>query len=116
MNEGWLDYIMPQIYWERTNSAAPYKTVLDWWNEVCSYLDVNLYVGLGLYRSDEVWGNDSYELSAQMTLIENSTDAQGYSIFSYKHFKDVGTSSLFGIQMNNAFNINPKRKKLVFYL
>ncbi|WP_424244423.1 uncharacterized lipoprotein YddW (UPF0748 family) [Elusimicrobium posterum] len=28
---GYVDYVVPQIYWSRTNKAAPFGPVLEWW-------------------------------------------------------------------------------------
>src|SRR5690554_3555496 len=110
MNEGWIDYIMPQIYWHRGNSAADFDIVLNWWNEVASYLDINLYIGLGLYRASEEWGQNNYELSEQLTLIENASIANGYSMYSYRRFNDTQQAIT---QMNNAYNAaKPERKNI----
>ena len=100
MNEGWIDYIMPQIYWERGNSHGDFNKVFTWWNQVASYLPVNFYVGIGLYRATEAWGTDPYELSAQLGIIENSTDGEGYSIYSYRRFNESGAPAT---QLNNAY-------------
>ena len=32
VNEGWIDYNIPQIYWEIGNKAADYDTLIRWWN------------------------------------------------------------------------------------
>ena len=32
IKEGYLDYIVPQIYWQFNNSNAPYTTLVDWWS------------------------------------------------------------------------------------
>jgi uncharacterized lipoprotein YddW (UPF0748 family) len=32
INNGWLDYCVPQIYWEIGNKAADYETLIKWWN------------------------------------------------------------------------------------
>ena len=29
--EGWIDYNIPQIYWEIGHKAADYETLVDWW-------------------------------------------------------------------------------------
>ncbi|MFA7612316.1 MAG: InlB B-repeat-containing protein [Acholeplasmataceae bacterium] len=109
MNEGWIDYIMPQIYWERGNSHGDFNKVFTWWNQVASYLPVNFYVGIGLYRATEAWGTDPYELSAQLGIIENSTDGEGYSIYSYRRFNESGAPAT---QLNNAYEgSNSHRKK-----
>ncbi len=31
MNEGWLDYLAPQLYWPTTQAAQAYEPLLDWW-------------------------------------------------------------------------------------
>ena len=36
MNNGWLDYCVPQIYWEIGNKAADYDTLIRWWNQHAS--------------------------------------------------------------------------------
>ncbi len=28
---GWVDYLIPQVYWEIGHSAADYKTLVEWW-------------------------------------------------------------------------------------
>ena len=33
INNGWLDYCVPQIYWEIGNRAADYDTLIRWWNQ-----------------------------------------------------------------------------------
>ena len=33
VNNGWIDYCVPQIYWEIGNRAADYKTLITWWNK-----------------------------------------------------------------------------------
>ena len=36
VNNGWLDYCVPQIYWEIGNKAADYDTLIRWWNQYAS--------------------------------------------------------------------------------
>ena len=33
VNNGWLDYCVPQIYWEIGHKAADYETLIKWWNQ-----------------------------------------------------------------------------------
>ncbi|WP_294747796.1 family 10 glycosylhydrolase [uncultured Prevotella sp.] len=33
VNNGWLDYCVPQIYWEIGNKAADYDTLIRWWDQ-----------------------------------------------------------------------------------
>lgn len=32
VNNGWVDYIVPQLYWEIGHSAADYDTLIRWWS------------------------------------------------------------------------------------
>jgi len=36
INNGWLDYCVPQVYWEIGNKAADYATLVKWWNQHAS--------------------------------------------------------------------------------
>ncbi|GMU57241.1 MAG: hypothetical protein AMXMBFR33_63870 [Candidatus Xenobia bacterium] len=31
MNQGWVDYLAPQLYWPTTQARQPYETLLNWW-------------------------------------------------------------------------------------
>jgi hypothetical protein len=33
MQEGWLEYIAPQLYWPTTSTGQPYGKLLTWWDE-----------------------------------------------------------------------------------
>jgi uncharacterized lipoprotein YddW (UPF0748 family) len=33
VNEGWIDYNIPQVYWQIGHTAADYATLVDWWAE-----------------------------------------------------------------------------------
>jgi len=33
VNNGWLDYCVPQLYWEIGHKAADYDTLIRWWNQ-----------------------------------------------------------------------------------
>ncbi len=41
--EGWIDYLLPQLYWELEHKSASYLTLVDWWNNNTE--GRNLYVG-----------------------------------------------------------------------
>lgn len=33
MDEGWVDYLAPQLYWPTTKKGQPYEVLVDWWND-----------------------------------------------------------------------------------
>ncbi|MEG1586801.1 MAG: family 10 glycosylhydrolase [Bacteroidales bacterium] len=47
--EGWIDYVIPQLYWERGHKAADYDTLIKWWNT--HHNDTQLYIGQSISRS-----------------------------------------------------------------
>ena len=49
VNKGWIDYCVPQIYWEIGNKAANYSTLIEWWNENCTHRP--LFIGEDIDRT-----------------------------------------------------------------
>ena len=49
INKGWVDYSIPQIYWQIGHSAADYKTLIKWWNQYASARP--LYIGEDVERT-----------------------------------------------------------------
>ena len=49
VNNGWLDYCVPQIYWEIGNKAADYDTLIRWWAQYASGRP--LYIGEDIERT-----------------------------------------------------------------
>ena len=47
--QGWIDYNMPQIYWEIGHSAADYTTLVEWWND--NAIGGHLYIGQDVDRT-----------------------------------------------------------------
>ncbi|MFV0313485.1 MAG: glycoside hydrolase family 10 protein, partial [Anaerotignum sp.] len=66
VEKGWIDYIVPQIYWETGNAYADYETLVKWWSNLVKGTDVTLYIGHGIYK-DVV----SKEIAKQLKINEN---------------------------------------------
>jgi uncharacterized lipoprotein YddW (UPF0748 family) len=49
INNGWMDYCVPQIYWEIGNKAADYETLIRWWSKHASARP--LYIGEDIERT-----------------------------------------------------------------
>ena len=49
INNGWLDYCVPQVYWEIGNRAADYETLVRWWAQHASARP--LYIGEDVERT-----------------------------------------------------------------
>lgn len=49
MRQGWVDYCIPQLYWETGHPQADYQTLLDWWSD--HRFQAKLYIGQDVARS-----------------------------------------------------------------
>lgn len=49
LEQGWMDYSAPQLYWSRASTGQPFVPLLDWWRSV-NLLGRHLWPGLGAYR------------------------------------------------------------------
>jgi uncharacterized lipoprotein YddW (UPF0748 family) len=86
LKKGWIDYVTPQLYWERGFKRADYNVLLKWWNEN-SYAK-HIYIGMGIYRagSNEAWKNKN-ELPIQIQELRKYPTTQGSIYFSSKTFE-----------------------------
>ena len=87
VKKGWLDYIIPQIYWNFSHAKAPYAALTDWWSDTVAGTRTKLYIGLGAYNlkpGAAGWGN-SDELKNQVLYTLRRSNIRGVSLFSYKH-------------------------------
>ncbi|HIW47673.1 MAG TPA: family 10 glycosylhydrolase [Firmicutes bacterium] len=50
VENGWVDYIAPQVYWESTHPTAAYQDVVQFWADAVAGTDVALYIGEALYK------------------------------------------------------------------
>ncbi|WP_232544374.1 glycoside hydrolase family 10 protein [Streptomyces buecherae] len=86
--EGWLDYIIPQVYWHIGFAAADYATLVPWWARTVRGTGVRLYVGEALYKAGDPaqpapW-QDVAELSRHLTLARRHPQVAGHAFFSAK--------------------------------
>jgi uncharacterized lipoprotein YddW (UPF0748 family) len=82
--EGWLHYIIPQLYWQFDHQLAPFADLVDWWATLCEAHGVDLIIGQGFYRyADNSW-TDENELLEQLRYMQKYDVIIGSSFFSYK--------------------------------
>lgn len=96
LREGWIDYVVPQIYWEIGHQAADFETLVRWWNR--NSYGKGLYIGHSPYKIEststvEAWRKPD-QLPRQIDLLRKFNHIGGSAYFSSKHFK----RDLFGFQ------------------
>lgn len=83
MQEGWIDYINPQLYWPIGNRAAAFDKLLSWWSD--NTYGRHLYIGQAAYRINErktLAFKNPGQLPSQINLIRNNPRVQGSVYFS----------------------------------
>lgn len=50
-NEGWIDYVVPQIYWNIGTKVADYEVLANWWRQHIKNKRVHLYIGQDVKRT-----------------------------------------------------------------
>lgn len=69
---GWVDYLMPQLYWEIDHKAASYATLLGWWQGAAGS-HRHLYIGQDVKRTV-----DKTELHRKLAMAGQSKNIQGH--------------------------------------
>ena len=70
VNNGWLDYCVPQLYWEIGNKAADYETLIHWWGQYASARP--LFIGEDIERTAK-----ANQQAAKQQLHEQVPAVQG---------------------------------------
>ncbi|MER5526815.1 family 10 glycosylhydrolase [Streptomyces sp. NPDC002677] len=86
VQKNWIDYVVPQVYWQIGNAAADYTKVVDWWAGVAKGSGTRLYIGEALYRAGakgepSAWQNPA-ELSKHLTLADQYPQVGGHVYFA----------------------------------
>lgn len=95
--KGWIDYLIPQLYWRDDHPAADFSTLAYWWNDFGYGRSV--YVGLAPYRLSKksehrLWRKEKF-FFRQIDMVRSLEGLDGFGYFSSKHFfrKDLQSLS-----------------------
>ena len=113
--EGFVDLIIPQIYYGFENEKMPFGKVFKEWNDLCKTQNVKLLCGLGAYkcgREDKFAGKGKDEWNENVNILSTQYEQalvspvwQGFSLFSYSY--------CFG---DNVTEISKKEIKNLLYM
>ncbi len=68
MDEGWVDYLAPQLYWPTTQTAQAYEPLLEWWSSMTSE---GRYIFAGNYLS-QIGSSDAWSVDEMLDQVELS--------------------------------------------
>lgn len=108
IDSGWIDYIVPQIYWNQGFKAAEYNTLVDWWVNEVRGTDVKLYIGQAAYKVGTRGWEDPNELINQVRYNRSVKGVKGSIYFSIDSLID----NPMGIKNNIKKTIYKQRVKI----
>ncbi len=105
MKNGWIDYVVPQIYFEFTHPRAPYALLVDWW--ASHTYGRQCYIGLAPFLANATptrpaW-RDYNQLTRQIKVLRSYSSIQGAVFFSSKSFETNPNGWCDSLQ-NNYYN------------
>lgn len=107
MQNGWIDYALPQLYWNIGHKTVDYARLYDWWQAECrktkSGNPCNFYVGqyasgLEIY-DQEVWKRPN-EVVRQLDLNYARGNDQGTFFYSNRYFMRNAQGLLDSLRLN----------------
>jgi len=86
IKNGWIDYVLPQLYWEIGKKVADYEVLAHWWANEVRGAKCKLYIGMAPYRLENAspktaWGNGN-EIERQMLLNRTIPEITGECFYS----------------------------------
>lgn len=96
MQEGWIDYVAPQNYFDMDNvkvtdgkevCLVKYADLAKWWSLISKETNTKLYMGQAIYRysKEGSWANPE-EIPNQLKYNQNYDNISGTIFFTYKDF------------------------------
>ena len=88
MKEGWIDYVVPQLYWEIGRKGVDYATLARWWAD--NSHGCRLYIGVAPYRllnqptakqKTSAWATGN-EIMRQLRFNDTIPEIQGECFYS----------------------------------
>ena len=99
---GWMDYCVPQIYWEIGNRAADYDELIHWWNKHLTR--TALYIGEDVERTvkyPDLKDKNRHQLAAKMSLHQQLPHVKGTVLWYAKAVVDnIGN---YGTSLRNIY-------------
>ena len=114
-SSGYVDYIMPQIYFGFDNSSRPYISTIKEWNDLIKVSSIDLIPALALYKSGEEdkwagsgkkeWIKNTDILKRQILYAREMSRYTGFSIFIYNNFYSSNINSNMVEEVKNIRSI-----------
>ncbi len=90
MQKGWIDYLLPQLYWEHGHRLVAFETLMAWWRDKASF-GRQVYFGLGLYRMLDKRGAyaGTGEILSQIKDTRQGAPGTGWVLYSLSNVDKI---------------------------
>ncbi len=89
MKEGWIDYVVPQLYFPFERPDVTYHDLTAWWAEISKETGTKLYTGNAIYQmgtpEKKEWQNPD-EIKNQLSFNSNFENIKGSIFFTFRDF------------------------------
>lgn len=75
---GWVDYLVPQLYWSIDSSGQSFPVLLEWWEEQ-NIKNRHLYIGLNTVKIGEPWSEQEILNQIKLTRQFHTSGQVHYS-------------------------------------
>lgn len=86
--KGWIDYLIPQIYWQIGHPDVGFELLAHWWKNHA--YNRAMYIGHAVYKSEKTSATKAWtmqkELPEQIKLLREIPGVNGSAFYSSKHF------------------------------
>jgi uncharacterized lipoprotein YddW (UPF0748 family) len=84
MDEGWVDYLAPQLYWPTTQAAQAFGKLVAWWAGIAKS-GRSIFVGHDATKAGTTaWSLEEYDAQMKLVAAERPHGARGSIFFSAK--------------------------------
>lgn len=115
VNNGWIDYCVPQLYWQIGHKTADYETLIKWWNEHAG--NRPLYIGEDVERTikyADVDNPNTNQVAAKHKLHEQCKNVDGTVLWYAK--AAVDNYDRYGVFLRNYYWKSPALQPLMPFI
>ncbi|MFP3990161.1 family 10 glycosylhydrolase [Streptomyces sp. E11-3] len=111
VRQNWIDYVVPQVYWNIGFPPADYAKLVPWWADVARGTNVRLIIGEALYKAGDPAQPDPWqdvaEMSRHLTFAGRYPQVRGHCFFSAKEVAGDPTGAMARVVADHYRKVCP---------
>ena len=92
---GYIDYICPQLYVSNNHPTFPFNPLADKWKSTVTNPNIKLYFGLGMYKAGSDADNGTWLMSddnlKKQIEYSRTIKTNGFMLYSYEYLENADT-------------------------